>query len=75
MTLLDTEESQVLQPSTLMTPELAILLQRAREVRMTPAEREVQRMNFAYGNAHLENDAITREVVRRAIQRLQRAKA
>ena len=30
---------------------------------MTPEQRAAQRESFAYGNAHLENDRVTRTVV------------
>lgn len=53
-----------------MDPQLAELLVRARQVEMTDAERQTQRLNFAYGNTRLENDSITRETVRRASKRL-----
>lgn len=47
--------------------ELADLV---RNVEMTDAEREVQRMNFAYGNCHIENPSVTRQVVREAMRQL-----
>lgn len=50
---------------------LADLVDRARHVRMTDAERRAQRINFAYGNAHLENPAVTREMVVLASRRLE----
>lgn len=49
-----------------MTPELKQLLERARHVEMTPEDREAQRRSFAYGNAAIENDRITRAMVDRA---------
>lgn len=46
-----------------MTQELEKLLEKARQIEMTPdAERE-QRQSFVYGNTHIENDRITRELV------------
>lgn len=46
-----------------MTDELKILLDKARQIKMTPdAERE-QRQSFVYGNTHIENDRITRRLV------------
>ena len=46
-----------------MTRELERLIERARNVRMTDAQREQQRRSFAYGNTRIENDRITREMV------------
>lgn len=37
---------------------------------MTPAEREAQRRSFAYGNTKLANEAVTRELIDRAADRL-----
>lgn len=49
-----------------MTRKLASLIERARSVRMTSAQREEQRRSFAYGNTKIENSRITREMVDRA---------
>ena len=46
-----------------MADELAKLIEKARSIRMTPAQQEQQRRSFAYGNAGLENDLITRKMV------------
>ncbi len=43
--------------------DLNLLIERARHIEMTPREREQQRRSFAYGNANIENAAVTREVV------------
>jgi hypothetical protein len=40
------------------------------QIQMTPAEREVQRLNFAYGTLRIENPRITRAIVRAAAERL-----
>ncbi len=48
------------------------LLERARAYKMTPAEWEDQRRSFAYGNTHIENPNITREMVDRAAERMNR---
>src|ERR1022692_4756529 len=42
------------------------LVDRARRIEMTPPEKEAQRSSFAYGNANIENSAVTREVVDKA---------
>ena len=49
------------------------LLERSRTVVMTPAQREAQRQSFAYGNARIEDDLVTREAVREAAERLKAA--
>lgn len=40
---------------------------------MTPEQREAQRQSFAYGNARIEDDSVTREAVREAAERLKTA--
>ena len=49
------------------------LIERARNARMTPSERETQRQSFAYGNSHFENEAITRDTVRRESEKLRKS--
>jgi hypothetical protein len=46
-----------------MTQKLKALLEAARKIRMSSEEQEEQRRSFAYGNAKIENDLITRETV------------
>ncbi|MDH5556470.1 MAG: hypothetical protein OEZ03_03920 [Alphaproteobacteria bacterium] len=46
-----------------MGKDLEKLIEAARRVEMTAAQSEGQRRSFAYGNAGLENDRITREMV------------
>ena len=46
-----------------MSPELHALVEAARNRPFSEAEREAQRRSFAYGNAKIENDRITREMV------------
>jgi hypothetical protein len=46
-----------------MTDHLQELLEAARKAPFTDEEREAQRRSFAYGNAKIENDRITREMV------------
>lgn len=57
-----------------MTDALKILIETARQIRMTPSERESQRRSFAYGNTHFENERITREMVDREAEKLVREK-
>ena len=53
-----------------MTEKLAALIERARSVRMTRAQKEEQRRSFAYGNTKIENDRITRALVDQEADRL-----
>lgn len=53
-----------------MSDELKMLIEMARTVQMTPEEKEAQRISFAYGNAKIADDSITRDDVVRASQRL-----
>ncbi len=46
-----------------MTNYLQELVEAARRVRFPSEEREAQRRSFAYGNTHIENSRITREMV------------
>ena len=54
-----------------MTNELESLVERARKVEMTPSELREQRRSFVYGNTHIENDAITREMVAEADRKVE----
>ena len=55
-----------------MSDELKDLIEKSRHVQMTPEEKERQRRSFAYGNAKIENDRITRELVDREAELLGR---
>ena len=46
-----------------MTEELQLLIDAARTRPFSEAEREAQRRSFAYGNAKIENDRVTREMI------------
>jgi hypothetical protein len=46
-----------------MTKELKDLIEHARTVQMTEAERKAQRRSFVFGNTAFENELITREMV------------
>lgn len=46
-----------------MPPDIRSLLDAARARPMSPADRETQRRSFAYGNAHIENARVTRQMV------------
>ncbi len=53
-----------------MGEELKKLVEAAKRVRMTGDEQEEQRRSFAYGNAGLENDRITRKMVDEQAEKL-----
>ncbi len=53
-----------------MTKELELLIEAARTRPFPPEEREAQRRSFAYGNAKIENDLITWEMVVEADERI-----
>jgi len=46
-----------------MTEELKKLLELAKKVKMSEEEMERQRRSFAWGNAHFENERITKEMI------------
>lgn len=55
-----------------MTDAMRQMIEKAAAVRMTPDDQEAQRRSFAYGNAHIENDKVTREMVEAAAMQLGR---
>jgi len=58
-----------------MNIRLKPLIDAARRVSMSPQEKEEQRQSFAYGNTAIENDRITREMVRAEAEKLAVGKA
>jgi uncharacterized protein (DUF433 family) len=50
-----------------MSERLKRLIEKARHYQMSEQERVEQEISFAFGNAHFENDRITREMVIRAL--------
>jgi len=46
-----------------MSNELKDLVEKARQVAMTHEQIREQRQSFVYGNTHIENERITRELV------------
>ena len=56
------------QPTT--NPILEELLKQARNHKMTPKERVLQRVSFAYGNLAIDHPEITREMVEEADREL-----
>jgi hypothetical protein len=53
-----------------MSRELTKLLEAAKNSKMTSAEKEEQRRSFAYGNANIENEFVTRETIDRAAEQI-----
>ena len=53
-----------------MSKKLRELLKKAKKTRMTDTEQEQQRRSFAYGNANIENDEVSRETVKREAEAL-----
>ncbi len=46
-----------------MSEALQKLIDASRSRSMSDAEKEAQRRSFAYGNAHIENERVTREMI------------
>jgi hypothetical protein len=53
-----------------MSEELNRLIEMARKVDMSEADKEQQRISFAYGNTRIENDDITWDTVKKAAEDL-----
>lgn len=53
-----------------MTEQLQKLIDASRGLKMTDAQKEAQRRSFAYGNAHIENERVTRDMVAAAAEKL-----
>lgn len=54
-----------------MPDKLKELLEAARNAPpMSAEDKEAQRQSFAYGNAHIENELVTRKMVAEAAERL-----
>lgn len=49
-----------------MTDALETLIAKAQKIRMTDTQAREQRLSFVYGNTHIENARITREMVAEA---------
>jgi hypothetical protein len=55
-----------------MTKDLKELVEKARKIQMTPRQQAEQRRSFAYGNTHIENSRITRELIEDVDRKLER---
>ena len=58
-----------------MTEALEVLIEKARKVQMTDSQLRDQRLSFVYGNTHIENDRITREMVAEADEKVAQEEA
>ena len=57
-----------------MSDDLQKLIDASRGRPMTEAQKEAQRRSFAYGNAHIENTRVTREMVDAAAEKIGKAR-
>lgn len=53
-----------------MSETLKQLMERAARIEMSAADKEAQRRSFAYGNANIENERVTREMIDEAAAKL-----
>lgn len=56
-----------------MSKELDELVSKSRTIVMTPEQLREQRRSFVYGNTHIENERITRELVAEADEKLSKS--
>ncbi|WP_024587280.1 hypothetical protein [Aliihoeflea sp. 2WW] len=55
-----------------MTAALEALVAKAQKIQMTEVQLREQRLSFVYGNTHIENERITREMVAAADEKIER---
>lgn len=58
-----------------MTAALEALVAKAQRIQMTEGQLREQRLSFVYGNTHIENERITREMVAEADEKVAREEA
>ena len=58
-----------------MTAALEALIAKAQKIQMTEGQMREQRLSFVYGNTHIENERITREMVAVADEKVAREEA
>lgn len=58
-----------------MPEALELLIQAAKKATPSPEQQEEQRRSFAYGNTAFENDLITREMVARQAEAIDRERS
>jgi len=66
MILSNLGESSSSQLEIKMADALEALIAKAQKIRMTDDQAREQRLSFVYGNTHIENTRITREMVEEA---------
>lgn len=57
-----------------MTEKLNELIEKAKTVKTSAEEREEQRRSFAYGNANIENERVTRKTIDAEAEKLKNSK-
>jgi len=57
-----------------MNARLKELIEATKSQQMSDRQKEAQRRSFAYGNAHIENDRVTKEMVNEAAEKIRRSK-
>jgi hypothetical protein len=67
-----TDDMDVFVREKAMSEDLKKLIEAAKKIEMTPADLEVQRQSFAFGNANIENERVTRATVAKAAELLRR---
>jgi chromosome condensin MukBEF complex kleisin-like MukF subunit len=58
-----------------LTAALEELVAKAKKIQMTEGQLREQRLSFVYGNTHIENERITREMVAAADAKVEREEA
>jgi hypothetical protein len=56
-----------------MSERLLELIEETKNIEVSAEDLEQQRRSFAYGNANIENDHVTPEIVERAVEQLRNA--
>jgi hypothetical protein len=69
-----TLQQEIKNRRRIMTKELDELIEIAKKIKMTPEQQTEQRRSFAYGNTHIENDRITRELIADIDRKLHQSK-
>lgn len=58
----------------MMTEALEALIAKAQKLQMTDSQAKEQRLSFVYGNTHIENSRITRQMVSEADEKVSKEK-
>lgn len=58
-----------------MSAALEALIEKAQRIQMTDVQLREQRLSFVYGNTHIENERITREMVAAADEKVAKEEA